>query len=100
MALQHGARMAQLLDFLFGKESLERQSAVQPGGAVALGQHQPVPALPLGIPGIHMHFVKIEIGQGIRHRQGAAGMTALGVKRPLNDLHPDFGGQGCQLLLF
>ena len=52
---------------LIGREiALVGQGGVKARGAVALREHEPVPAGAFGVLGVHMQLVKVKIGEEIR----------------------------------
>ena len=67
---------------------------------MALGQHEPVPILPLGVGRVDVHFLEIQIGEHIRSGQASAGMARLGAVGALNDAHAHLASINLKLFLF
>ena len=90
--------MAQGEQVALREESPQRQGGVQAGGSVALGQDKAVPVGPLGVLGVHVHLLEVEVGEQVGGGQAAAGMTGLGGVGPLDDAHAHLAGGSHQLL--
>ena len=79
------------------------QHRIEGRGAVPFGEDQPVPAGVLGSLGVNTHLVKIQCGQQVHHRQGAADMAGTGGVYHVQGQETGSLGGNCQvpgLLLF
>ena len=99
MALKQRTQMTQALELLRGKIAALRKGGVQAGAAVALGEDKAVPVGIMGIAGIDIHFLEIEVGIEIRGGKRAAGMSGFRVESPFNDAHPDFTSLDFEIFL-
>ena len=100
VALQIAVDMAQGLQILHGEETAMGQRGVQAGCGMALTQDKTVPVLPLGILGIDIHFLEVQIGEHFGSGQAAAGVAAFGTVSRFDDAHANLAGGELQLLLF
>ena len=98
VALQIAVDTAQSLQILHGEEATLSQRCVQTGSGVTLGQHEAVTIALLGIGGVDVQFLKIQISKQIRSGQAAAGVTALGREGGLDNAHTHLAGGQLQLL--
>ena len=94
------ADLPQRQQVLLREEAPLGQRGVQAGGGVALGQDKAVPVLPLGVLGVHIQLLAVQVGEQVGGGQAAAGVARLGGVGPLDDPHPDLTGGGHQLLFF
>ena len=85
---------------LSGEETELHQSSIYHGTCVTLGENKPVAVLPLGVLGIDVHFLKVQISIDFCGRQAAAGMACLCAVSGLNYAHTNLAGSDLQLLLF
>ena len=76
------------------------QRCIQAGSSVALGKNKAITVFPLGICGIHIQFFEIKVGEHIRRRQAAAGVSALCIVGGFHNAHPDLAGHEGKLFLF
>jgi len=89
MPLEGGTYIPQRPEHVFGKETPFRQSRINDRGPVALGEDEAVAVLPLRVLGIDGHQLKVKVGDDFNGGERRAGMTGLGDRRHLDDLHPD-----------
>ena len=100
MSLQIASQLTQRHQILHGEKAPQCQRRIQAGRGVTFAQDKPVPILPMGIFRIHAQFLEIQIGEHVRSRQTAAGMSAFGRVDALNYAHTHFAGHDLQLLFF
>ena len=67
---------------------------------MALGQHEAIPLLPLGICRVYPQFLLIQIGKHIRSGQASAGMAALGCIGAVKNTLTHFAGHDLQFISF
>ena len=99
VALQIGVNAAQGLQIFHREETTMCQGGVQTGGGVALGQDETVPVFPLGVLGIYIQFLCVQISKQLSCRQAAAGVAALGAIGRFDDTHAHLAGKDLQLFL-
>ena len=90
VSLEVARGLAEGLQILHGDEAPLRQGGVESGSAVALGEHQPVPVLHIGIFRIHVQFFKVKVREQIRDGEGPARVAGRrGIDR-VDDADSDF----------
>lgn len=72
------ADLPQRQQVLLREVAPQRQRRVQARRRVALGQHETIPVLPLGVLGVDAQFLKVKVRKQVRRGQAAAGMPGLG----------------------
>ncbi len=66
MAGELCSRLVQRIGLLHGIEALQPKGGIGHRAGVALAEHQPVPVLPTGILGVHLHDLAVEHGHQVR----------------------------------
>ena len=88
IALEHGAALAQVPQFIFREKAPFGQRRIQSRYGMALGEDETVPVRPVRPLGIDPHDIEIQDLQHIDDGQRAAGMTGLGQGDHLDDILP------------
>jgi hypothetical protein len=75
MSLEVGMELSECQQLFHREISSLCKNGIESRRRVALGEHEAVSLRIFGIFRIHVHFLKIEIGQDIRAGKRSAGMT-------------------------
>ena len=88
MPLVHGAELAQgiqLADRGVGEAGF-RHDGIEHGGGVALGENEAVAIRPLGVLGVDMHVVEVELDHDFDGRERSSGVPRFGGAGHLDNL--------------
>ena len=86
MTLQNAVKLAEVRILVTGEKALCRKHCIVAGCGVTLGEHKAVAILPLGIARIHTHMIKKHAGHQLHAGEGAAGVSAAGICRHIDDI--------------
>ena len=86
MTLQDAVELAEVFKLRRVDEAALSQNGIVAGSTMALAQHKTVTVGVLGVLGVNAHVVEKETGHQFGDGQGAAGMTAVGIGRHVNDM--------------
>ena len=91
VAGQVALHAAKELQILLREEAPLGQDGIEGGGAVALGENEPVPIRILGVLGVHVHDVKIQDRENVHGGKRAAQVTGRTVVHHVQAQKPPLG---------
>ena len=95
--------MTECLKILNREEASVSEDRVKSGGSVTLGKNETVSVLPLGVFGVDVHFLEVEVSERLCDREGSAGVTRACIENGFNDAESDIRRrlfELCELFLF
>ena len=88
------------LERLLGKKPRLASTGMRPARRVALGEHEAVALIPLGVGGVDVQVLEVEDGEYVDDAQGAAHVRAAGPGHDVDDRQAQLEGNVLKSLLF
>ena len=99
MARQIGAAVVQREEHVTVEETALGEDRVPGGAGVALGEHEAVAVLPLGVLGIVLELLAVQNGHDLDDGERAAQVAIATVQQHLDDVATNLGREQLELLL-
>ena len=80
------------LQFLHREEAGFCQRGVNGGAGVTLAENKAIPLIPVRLPGVAAHHIRVQNRHNVRYRHNGADMAAPGQMGHLNPMPPDQPG--------